>query len=186
MAEVAVDTKTGKTTVTSFVCVSDVGKIGNKDAVDGQAYGGISHSIRFALSEDYEDVKKHTNIASSGVPYIKDIPDEIILLYHESDDKTGPFGSSGSSEAFQASGHVAVINAIYNACGVRIYELPATKEKVKAGLEILAKGGKIEPPKKYYLGPDMYDELENILANPVPYGGIDYFKPLGGAGERFF
>ncbi|HNZ43371.1 MAG TPA: molybdopterin-dependent oxidoreductase [Bacteroidales bacterium] len=186
MAEVAVDTKTGKTTVTRFVCVSDVGKIGNKDAVDGQAYGGISHSIGFALSEDYEDVKKHTNIASSGVPYIKDIPDEIILLYHESDDKTGPFGSSGASEAFQASGHVAVINAIYNACGVRIYELPATKEKVKAGLEILAKGGKIEPPKKYYLGPDMYDELENILANPVPYGGIDYFKPLGGAGERFF
>lgn len=186
MAEVAVDTKTGKTTVTRFVCVSDVGKVGNIDAVNGQAYGGISHSIGFALSENYEDVKKHTNIATSGVPYIKDIPDEIILLYNDNEDKTGPFGSSGASEAFQASGHVAVLNAINNACGVRVFEMPATKEKVKAGLETLAKGGKISPPKKYFLGSDLYDELENIKANPVPYGGDDYFKPLGGAGERFF
>ena len=186
MAEVAVDTKTGKTTVTRFVCVSDVGKIGNIDAVNGQAYGGISHSIGFALSEDYEDVKKHTNIATSGVPYIKDIPDDIILLYHESHDTTGPFGSSGASEAFQASGHVAVLNAIYNACGVRVFEMPATKEKVKKGLDILASGGKIAPPKKYFLGSDLYDELENIKANPVPYGGIDFFEPMGGAGERFF
>ena len=186
MAEVAVDTETGKTTVTRFVCVADVGKIGNIDAVNGQAYGGISHSIGFALSENYEDVTRHTNIATSGVPYIKDIPDDIILIYHESDDKTGPFGSSGASEAFQASGHVAVLNAIYNACGVRIFEMPATKEKVKAGLDILASGGKILPPKKYFLGSDLYDELENIKANPVPYGGNDFFEPLGGKGERFF
>lgn len=186
MAEVAVDTKTGKTTVTRFICVADVGKIGNIDAVNGQAYGGISHSIGFALSENYEDVTKHTNIASSGVPYIKDIPDDIIVLYHESDDKTGPFGSSGASEAFQSSGHVAVLNAIYNACGVRIFEMPATKEKIKAGLDIIASGGKTISPEKYFLGSDLYDELENIKANPVPYGGNDFFEPMGGKGERFF
>ncbi|MZP67108.1 MAG: molybdopterin-dependent oxidoreductase, partial [Bacteroidales bacterium] len=186
MAEVAVDTKTGKTTVTRFACVADVGRIGNIDAVNGQAFGGISHSIGFALSENYDDVKKHTNIAVSGVPYIKDIPDEIILLYNDNYDKTGPFGSSGASEAFQASGHVAVLNAIYNACGVRVHEMPATKEKVKAGLDILARGENIEPQKKYFLGSDLYDELENIKANPVPFGGNDYFKPIGGAGERFF
>ncbi len=187
LAEVAVDTRTGKTTVTRFICVADVGKVGNIDAVNGQAFGGISHSIGFALSENYEDVTKHTNIASSGVPYIKDIPDDIIVLYHESDDKTGPFGSSGASEAFQSSGHVAVLNAIYKACGVRIYEMPATKEKVKAGLDILSGGGTIAPPGKYYLGGDLYDELEDIKANPVPYGGDDFFKPMGDSGgERFF
>ncbi len=186
LAEVAVDTKTGQTTVTRFVCVADVGKVGNIDAVNGQAFGGISHSIGFALSENYEDVTRHTNIASSGVPYIKDIPDELVVLYHESDDKTGPFGSSGASEAFQSSGHVAVLNAIYNACGVRVFEMPATKDKVKAGLDTLAAGGKILPPKKYFLGADLYDELEEIKANPVPYGGDDFFEPLGGAGERFF
>jgi len=186
MAEVAVDTRTGKVTCIRFVCVSDVGRIGNIDAVKGQACGGISHSIGFALSENYDDVKKHRNIALSGVPYIKDIPDQIILLFNESDDKDGPFGSSGASEAFQSSGHVAVLNAIYRACGVRVYEMPATQEKVKEGLDILARGGTINPPQKYFLGSNLYDELENIKANPVPFGGNDYFKPMGGAGERFF
>jgi aldehyde oxidoreductase len=82
---------------------------------------------------------------------------------------------------------MAVLNAINNACGVRIYEMPATKEKVKAGLEILAQGGKVLPPKKYFLGSDLYDELEGMQANPVPFGGDDLFVPLGGASaERFF
>lgn len=187
LAEVEVDTATGKTRVIRFTCVDEVGKVGNIDAVNGQAYGGISHSIGFALSENYDDVKKHTNIATSGVPYIKDIPDEITVVHLENSDAYGPFGSSGASEAFQSSGHVAVLNAIYNACGVRVYEMPATKEKVKAGLDIIAAGGKIEPPKKYFLGSDLYDELENIQANPVPFGGNDLFVPLGGAdAERFF
>ena len=53
-------------------------------------------------------------------------------------------------------------------------------------LEILAACGKIEPPKKYFLGSDLYEELEDMKANPVKYGGDDFFIPLGGAGERFF
>jgi aldehyde oxidoreductase len=169
LAEVEVNTKTGKTRVIRFTCVDEVGKIGNIDAVNGQAYGGISHSIGFALTENYDDVKKNTNIANSGVPYIKDIPDDIIVIHVENADPDGPFGSSGASEAFQAAGHVAVLNAINNACGVRIYEMPATKEKVKAGLEIIAKGGKVQSPKKYFLGSDLYDELDNIKANPVKF-----------------
>jgi aldehyde oxidoreductase len=166
MAEVAVETNSGKVTVTRYTCVDDVGVIGNIDAVNGQALGGISHSIGFALSENYDDVKKHKNIAASGVPYIKDIPDEINVIHCENPRSDGPWGSSGASEAFQSSGHMAVINAINNACGVRVYELPAYAEKVKAGLDILASGGEILPPKKYFLGSDLYDELENIKNNP--------------------
>ena len=169
LAEVEVNTKTGKTRVIRFTCVDEVGKVGNIDAVNGQAYGGISHAIGFALTENYDDVKKNTNIANSGVPYIKDIPDDITVIHLENSDPDGPFGSSGASEAFQAGGHVAVLNAINNACGVRIYEMPATKEKVKAGLEVIAKGGKVQPPKKYFLGSDLYDELDNIKANPVKF-----------------
>ncbi len=187
LAEVEVDINSGKTTVVRFVCVADVGKVGNIDSVNGQAFGGISHSIGFALSENYDDVKKHTNIASSGVPYIKDIPDEVILHYNESRDLHGPFGSSGASEAFQSSGHMAVLNAINNATGVRVHELPATKEKVKEGIERLARGEKPYAPGKYFLGSDLYDELENMKANPVPYGGDDFFKPMGSDGaEKFF
>jgi aldehyde oxidoreductase len=50
---------------------------------------------------------------------------------------------------------------------VRIYELPASPDKVKAGLEKLAKGEKIMPPKKYFLGSDFYEEMEYIRNNPV-------------------
>lgn len=187
LAEVEVDAATGKTRVLRFTCVDDVGKIGNLDAVNGQAYGGISHAIGFALGENYDDVKKHTNIASSGVPYIETIPDEINVIHYERPDESGPFGSSGASEGFQSSGHMAVLNGIYNACGVRVYEMPAAPEKVKEGLEILAAGGTITPPKKYFLGSDLYEELENIKANPVKVGPDDFFVPLGGASaERFF
>ena len=186
LAEVEVDTATGKVRVLRFTCVDDVGRVGNIHAVNGQAYSGIAHSIGFALSENYDDVVKHATMNGAGLPYIKDLPDDINVIHYERPDEEGPFGSSGASEAFQSSGHVAVLNARCSAGGVRIYEMPATPEKVKAGLEILAAGGKIEPPKKYFLGSDLYEELEDMKANPVKYGGDDFFIPLGGAGERFF
>jgi aldehyde oxidoreductase len=188
LAEVEVETATGKTRVIRFTCVDDVGKVGNIDAVNGQAYGGISHSIGFALSEDYRDVKRHSNIASCGVPYATDTPDEINVIHYERPDEVGPFGSSGASEAFQSSGHVAVLNAIYNACGVRVYEMPATPAKVKAGIDALASGEKPYKPSKYFLGSELYEELENIKANPVRTDtSEDYFVSLGGSvTEKFF
>jgi aldehyde oxidoreductase len=188
MAEVEVDTATGKTKALRFTCVDDVGKVGNIDAVNGQAYGGISHSIGFALGEDYQDVKKHTNIASCGVPYATDTPDEINVIHYERPDEIGPFGSSGASEAFQSSGHVAVLNAIYNACGVRVYEMPATPAKIKAGLDALASGKQPFKPGKYFLGSELYEELENIKANPIKTDvSEEYFVSLGGsATDRFF
>ena len=78
----------------------------------------------------------------------------------------GPHGSCGCSEDFQSCGHMAVINAINNACGVRIFELPATPDKVKAGWEKKQKGEDLTPP-KYYLGVDFEDELEYIKSNPL-------------------
>ena len=167
VAEVEVNTETGKTTTVKYHCVDDVGVIGNIDAVNGQAYGGISHTIGFALSENYDDVKKHNNILGAGIPTIKDVPDDITLIHQCTHRDTNPFGSSGASEAYQSSGHVAVINGIYDAVGVRIYELPATADKVKEGLEIVKNGGKTEPPQKYFLGSDFYEEMEDIVNNPV-------------------
>jgi aldehyde oxidoreductase len=62
---------------------------------------------------------------------------------------------------------MAVIGAIEDATGVRIYELPATPAKVKAGIDTLASGGKVEPPKKYFLGSDFEELIEDIRNNPV-------------------
>jgi aldehyde oxidoreductase len=166
VALVEVDKNSGKATVKRYTTAADVGTIGNRLAVDGQAYGGLSHSIGFALSEDYNAEKKHGNIAGCGIPTIDAIPDDFNVMYLETPRPLGPYGSSGSSECFQSSGHMAVINAINNACGVRVYALPATPDKIKAGLEKKAKGEDLTPP-KYFLGTDFEDELDLIKANPL-------------------
>ena len=139
MAEVAVDIATGKTTVEKYTVMADIGKINNKLVVDGQIYGGMAQGIGLALSEDFEDLKKHTTLAACGIPYAKDIPDDIEILYVENPRENGPFGAAGVGELPLTSPHVAIINAIHNACGVRIRHLPALPEKVLAGLKSLGK-----------------------------------------------
>ncbi len=135
MAEVTVNTATGKTEVDKFTVFADAGKINNRLVVDGQIYGGVAQGIGLALSEDFEDLKKHTSLSACGFPYIKDIPDAIDIHYVETPREHGPFGAAGVGELPLTSSHVAVINAIANATGVRITQLPALPHKVLAGLK---------------------------------------------------
>ncbi len=74
-------------------------------------------------------------MAGAGMPYIKDIPDDIELIYVETPRGDGPFGASGVGELPLTVPHAAIINGIYKACGVRITQLPALPEKVLAGLK---------------------------------------------------
>jgi aldehyde oxidoreductase len=166
LAQVEVDVKTGRTKVLKYTTAADVGVIGNRLAVEGQGYGGLSHCIGFALSEDYNAENKHGNMAGCGVPTIDMIPDDFNLIFMETPRKNGPQGSAGCSENFQCSGHVAVLNAINNACGARVFALPATPDKVKAAYEKKQRGEDLTPP-KYYLGTDFEEELELIKANPL-------------------
>jgi aldehyde oxidoreductase len=137
LAEVNVNTKTGKTTVEGFTAMADIGKINNKLVVDGQMYGGIAQGIGLALSEDFEDIQKHSTMLGAGIPYAKDIPDKFDVIYFENAREFGPFGASGVGELPLTSPHVAIVNAIYNATGVRIRHLPARPDKVLAGLKEL-------------------------------------------------
>ena len=132
---VAVDVKTGKATVEKMVLAADVGKVNSRLVVDGQLYGGLAQGIGLALTEDYEDLKKHSTIKGAGIPYIKDIPDDIELIYVESPRPEGVFGASGVGEMPLTTPHAAVINAIYDAVGVRIHKLPALPEKILAGMQ---------------------------------------------------
>ncbi|MDR1411171.1 MAG: molybdopterin-dependent oxidoreductase [Spirochaetaceae bacterium] len=134
MPTVEVDTETGKVKVISFYTIADVGKVINKSVVDGQIYGGIAQGIGLALTEDFEDLKKHTTLAGCGLPMIEDIPDDFVIEYAEVPRPSGPYGASGVGEVPLCASHPAVLNAIYQACGVRITEIPALPEKVKAGL----------------------------------------------------
>ena len=135
MAEVAVEVATGKTTVEKMTMVADIGKVNNFLLVDGQIYGGLAQGIGLALTEDYEDIKKHSTMLGAGIPYIKDVPDDMEIIYVETPRPDGPFGASGVGEIPLCGPHPAIINAIYNACGARIRDLPAYPEKVLAALK---------------------------------------------------
>ncbi len=137
LSEVNVNTRTGKTTVEGVTVMADCGKINNKLVVDGQIYGGVAQGIGLALSEDFEDIEKHSTMLGAGIPYAKDIPDKLDIIYFETPRENGPFGAAGVGELPLTSPHVSIINAIYNATGVRIRHLPARPEKVLAGLKEL-------------------------------------------------
>ena len=134
LAEVAVDMITGKASVEKFTMVSDCGPITNKLVLEGQLWGGLAQGIGLALSEDFEDLNKHITFRKAGMPYIKDVPDKMDLIHQETPRPHGPHGMAGSGELPLTSPHAAIINAIYNACGVRIKVLPALPEKILAGL----------------------------------------------------
>jgi aldehyde oxidoreductase len=137
--EVEVNLKTGKVTVVKFTTAVDVGTIINRTTVDGQIYGGLAQGVGLALTEDFEDLNKHTTLKNCGLPYIKDIPDDIEILYQETPRPLGPFGAAGVGEAPLTAPHPAILNAIYNACGIRITRVPALPKIVKAALAAKAK-----------------------------------------------
>ena len=138
MAQVAVETATGKTTVEKMTLVADVGKINNRLVVDGQLYGGMAQGIGLALTEDYEDVKKHTNMRAGGFPYIMQIPDDMELIYVETPRKDGPFGSGGTGELPLSSPPCRVDQRHLQRLRSTHYQLPALPEKVLAGLKAKA------------------------------------------------
>ena len=81
LPEVAVNRYTYRVKVEKFTAVADCGTILNKLAVDGNFYGGLVQGIGLALTEDFEDLKKHTTLAKCGIPYPNDAPDDIELVY---------------------------------------------------------------------------------------------------------
>ncbi len=135
MPEIEVELETGKVKVVKFTTIADIGTITNKATCDGQIYGGLAQGIGLALTEDFEDLKKHTSLVNCGLPYIYDVPDDMEIIYNVTPRPNGPYGASGVGEGPLTAPHPAILNAIYNACGVRIYSVPALPEKVKAGLD---------------------------------------------------
>lgn len=138
MPEVEVELETGETKVVKFTTSVDVGTIINKATVDGQIYGGLAQGIGLALTEDFEDLELHTTLKDCGIPYPRDVPDDIEILYLETPRQLGPFGAAGVGEAPLTAPHPAILNAVYNACGVRVFRVPALPEVIRMGLEAKA------------------------------------------------
>jgi aldehyde oxidoreductase len=132
MAEVAVEAATGKVNVLKVTSVIDPGIIHNPLAVEGQCEGGINMGTGYALWEDFEPGKTAT-LTQGGIPNFMNSP-ETECYYNETYRANGPFGGIGLGEVVMFGTPPAILNAIYNACGVRIFEVPARPERILAAL----------------------------------------------------
>ena len=132
VAEVEVDLETGQVSVENFVADHDVGHAFDKNEVIGQINGGVSMAVGYGIFEDVESKNgymKNTNFDKYLIPTVLDMP-EMNSIVVEVPSKTGPFGARGLGEPSACTAAPAIINAIYDATGVRIRELPASLEKV--------------------------------------------------------
>jgi CO/xanthine dehydrogenase Mo-binding subunit len=127
-----VEVKIGKVNVLKITSVHDLGTVINRLNVEGQLHGGICMGLGYALMEEFV-YNKTDNFAKFKIPRAKDMPEmEVITLNIPR--KKGPFGASGTAEYADVPTAPAIANAIYNACGVRIRDLPITPEKMKKSL----------------------------------------------------
>ncbi|MHB8766348.1 MAG: xanthine dehydrogenase family protein molybdopterin-binding subunit, partial [Deferrisomatales bacterium] len=137
-AWVEVDTRTGQVRVARMVVAHDLGFALNPLAVEGQHHGSISGGVGHTIYEQCieEDGQTLTpSFTGYGFPTVYDVPAEMVSLSIESLDPVGAFGAKESGEGTQVSTIPAIVNAIHNAVGVWITELPVTPEKVLRALE---------------------------------------------------
>jgi xanthine dehydrogenase molybdenum-binding subunit len=135
--EVEVDRETGQVKIINYVAAHDVGKAINPMLLEGQIYGGGVMGLGYTLSEKmvYKDGRlMNPDFLDYKMLTAKDIPpvDAVIV---ETDEKDGPFGAKGIGEPGLVPTAPAIANAIYDAVGVRIKDLPITPEKVLAALK---------------------------------------------------
>jgi aldehyde oxidoreductase len=133
MAEVEVDIETGEVRVLKMTAVEDIGKVINPQAVEGQMEGGIDMGVGMALREEY--IHGQTNdFRAIHFPTMKTSFD-IQVIPVETPREKGPLGATGVGEFVLLPSSAAVLNAIEDATGVRIYDLPAKPERVLAALQ---------------------------------------------------
>ncbi len=136
VAEVSVDPETGRVKLLKLTTAHDVGRIINPTGHQGQIYGGAVMGVGFGLMEELarEDGRISTlSLADYKIPTIVDVPDiETVLL--EPGEGIGPFGIKAIGETPNVPTAAAIANAVMDAVGVRIQDLPVSGEKVYRAL----------------------------------------------------
>jgi CO/xanthine dehydrogenase Mo-binding subunit len=132
VAEVAVDPATGEVTVTRFTTAHDVSTIINPVGHQGQIEGGLIQGLGFALMEELRTEDGRISTLSLGdfkLPTIRDIPPLTTVIVEDAVGP-GPFRAKAIGEGSISPVAPAIANAVADACGVRIVDLPITAEKV--------------------------------------------------------
>ena len=136
-AIVEVDTETGDVKVLEIIAAQDVGTAIHPQNVEGQIEGSVAMGIGYALSEEYivDESKVVTdNLKKIGVPMIDSIP-EIKTIIVEEEDPEGPYGAKGMGEVPVNPTAPAILNAIYNAVGIRFNKIPVTRKRLLEELQ---------------------------------------------------
>lgn len=128
MADVQVNPSTGEVEILRVVAAHDVGKAVNPSNVEGQIAGGVAMGTGFALTEEFLPGQT-VSMSDYLVPTIKDLP-VVIPIIVENPEPTGPYGAKGVGEPALIPTASAILNALAQALGERIYRLPANPERV--------------------------------------------------------
>jgi xanthine dehydrogenase molybdenum-binding subunit len=139
---VEVDVKTGKTQVLKVIAACDVGRVMNPLALLGQIEGSISMGLGMALQENFvmkDGYVQTDTLYKINLPKVDQTP-EVTAFFVEDETKDGPYGAKGVGELASIPTAPAIINAIYNATGIRCYNLPAAKEWLKTKLDADKRG----------------------------------------------
>jgi len=135
--DVEVDTDTGIVQILNVYTTADIGKAINPQNVEGQIEGGTVQGIGMALMEEQvikEGITLNPDLTGYLIPTSMDTPQFTTRLV-ENEDSEGPFGAKGIGEPATIATAPAIANAIYDAIGVRIYDLPITPEKILKALK---------------------------------------------------
>jgi len=143
IADVDVDVDTGKPTLTRFTAFQDVGKAVNPDAVEGQIQGGAVQGIGWALNEEYvyddTGVLQNASLLDYRMPTALDLPRiDCVILETPADE--GPYGVRGVGEPPIVPPAGAIANAIHDAVGTRMIQLPMSPERVFWAMRDAANG----------------------------------------------
>src|SRR5438477_7221296 len=139
--EVEVDTETGRVRVTKMVNVADVGTPINPRIVETQLSGGAIMQLGFTLFEkmlfDAEGQLRNASLAEYKIPGLLDLPGEIVNEAVVAEQRSGPFGAKGVGETATFGVSPAIANAVHDAVGVRITELPLSPEAIFQAMQAL-------------------------------------------------
>ena len=133
VAVVEVHEDSGEVDVLRVYAATDCGTAVYPLGVEGQVEGSVLQALGYALSEEYlvdKGIPKTWTLTQLGIPGIKKTP-EIIPIIVEDPEPEGPYGAKGIAEASLLPGAPAIINAVYDAVGVRGTELPLKPEKLR-------------------------------------------------------
>ena len=134
-AEVAVNAVTGETRVRRMLGVFAAGRILNEKTARSQCHGGMIWGIGAALTEEIAHDPRdghvvNRDLAEYHIPVSLDVPRLDVLFVDERDDHANPIQAKGIGELAISGAGAAIVNAIHNACGVRVREYPATLDKI--------------------------------------------------------